>query len=171
MPWVEVAFDIDANGIVNVAKDKATGKDNRSASRPPVACPTAISSEWSKRLKITPPRTKSGGNWSKREPGRPAIHATEKTLADFRTRFPKATVSIEQVATGNRDGGRGRRGHHPAPGGIAGRQKSRRGAKAQRRGRRRSGGDADGATRAATAPARRWLTPTRRSTTKPNKTA
>ncbi len=31
VPQIEVAFDIDANGIVNVsAKDKATGKEHRS---------------------------------------------------------------------------------------------------------------------------------------------
>ena len=34
LPQIEVTFDIDANGIVNVkATDKATGKEQRSPSR------------------------------------------------------------------------------------------------------------------------------------------
>ena len=44
VPQVEVTFDIDANGIVNVsAKDKATNKEQQIGSRHPVVCRTTIS--------------------------------------------------------------------------------------------------------------------------------
>jgi hypothetical protein len=55
MPQVEVTFDIDANGILHVsAKDKKTGKEQRSRSRPVPACPTTRSSGWC----ATPRRTR-----------------------------------------------------------------------------------------------------------------
>ena len=47
VPQIEVAFDIDANGIVNVtAKDKAPARSSRSASRPRAACPKPTSTRW-----------------------------------------------------------------------------------------------------------------------------
>ncbi len=47
VPQIEVIFDIDANGIVNVtAKDKATNKSSRSASRPRAASATPTSTRW-----------------------------------------------------------------------------------------------------------------------------
>jgi molecular chaperone DnaK len=46
-PQIEVTFDIDANGILHVgAKDKATGKENRSRSRRTRVCRKTRSSAW-----------------------------------------------------------------------------------------------------------------------------
>ena len=47
LPQIEVTFDIDANGIVNVsAKDKASGRSRPSASRHPAGSPRPTSSAW-----------------------------------------------------------------------------------------------------------------------------
>ncbi len=47
MPQIEVTFDIDANGIVNVsAGTKRQARSSRSASRPPAASPRPISNAW-----------------------------------------------------------------------------------------------------------------------------
>ncbi len=61
VPQIEVTFDIDANGIVNVsAKDKGTGKDSRSASRPRVvSVATPTSTRWSRMPSASPKRTRS----------------------------------------------------------------------------------------------------------------
>ena len=58
MPQIEVAFDIDANGILNVsATDKATGKEQRVVITRRAACPRPRSTGWSARPSSTPPRT------------------------------------------------------------------------------------------------------------------
>ncbi len=47
VPQIEVTFDIDANGIVNVsAKDKGTGKEHRSGSRRRAVFRTPTSRRW-----------------------------------------------------------------------------------------------------------------------------
>ena len=48
VPQVEVTFDIDANGIVNVSRQatRAPARSSRSASRPRAACPTTTSRRW-----------------------------------------------------------------------------------------------------------------------------
>ena len=65
MPQIEVTFDIDANGIVNVsAKDKATARNSRSGSRHPAVCPKPTSRRWSRTPKPTRPRTRSAARRS-----------------------------------------------------------------------------------------------------------
>ena len=67
VPQIEVTFDIDANGIVNVsAKDKGTGKEQQiriQASGGLSATPT--SRRWSRTPRPMPPRTRSGARWSR----------------------------------------------------------------------------------------------------------
>ena len=54
MPQIEVTFDIDANGIVNVsAKDKASGKSKKSPSPQALVCPRAKSTGWLMRPRNT----------------------------------------------------------------------------------------------------------------------
>ncbi len=58
IPQIEVAFDIDANGILNVsAKDLGTKRSRRSRSRPAPGSPTTRSSGWSPTPSPTPRRT------------------------------------------------------------------------------------------------------------------
>jgi molecular chaperone DnaK len=60
VPQIEVTFDIDANGIVQVsAKDKATARNSRSAFRLPAAFPMPTSKKWSRTPNPTPRPTKS----------------------------------------------------------------------------------------------------------------
>jgi hypothetical protein len=69
VPQIEVTFDIDANGIVNVsAKDKAPARSSRSASRPRAACPRPTSRRWSRTPKICP-RPHPGGARRQARPG------------------------------------------------------------------------------------------------------
>jgi molecular chaperone DnaK len=50
VPQIEVTFDIDANGIVNVtAKDKAPARSSRSASRPRAVCRCRHRARWSRK--------------------------------------------------------------------------------------------------------------------------
>jgi hypothetical protein len=66
VPQIEVTFDIDANGIVNVsAKDKATGKEQQIRIQASAACPTPTSRRWSRTPRPTPPRTRSAARRSR----------------------------------------------------------------------------------------------------------
>jgi molecular chaperone DnaK len=57
MPQIEVTFDIDANGILNVsAKDKATGKEQSLSSKPRLVYQMKKSKIWSKTQKQMPKR-------------------------------------------------------------------------------------------------------------------
>ena len=57
-PQIEVTFDIDANGIVNVsARERRPARSSRSASRRRAVCPRPRSSVWSARPSSIPPRT------------------------------------------------------------------------------------------------------------------
>jgi hypothetical protein len=71
MPQIEVTFDIDANGILHVsAKDKGTGKESRSPSRPTRACPRTRSRRWCRTPRPTPPKTTRPSSWPCPQPGR-----------------------------------------------------------------------------------------------------
>ena len=73
MPQIEVTFDIDANGILNVsAKDKATGKEQKiTITHSLRASPRTRSRRWSPTPGPTRPRTSSGARRSSvQEPGR-----------------------------------------------------------------------------------------------------
>jgi len=57
VPKIEVTFDIDANGILNVAaKDTATTTSRRSPSPPPPASPRTRSRRWPKTPNRMPRR-------------------------------------------------------------------------------------------------------------------
>ena len=124
MPQVEVAFDIDANGIVNVsAKDKATGKEQQIR----IQASGGLSDGDIERM-VKEAEDNAAEDQKRRElvearnQADSAIHATEKTLADFGDKVSESErQGIEQAIADlkNGDGGRGCRRHHPAPGGIA----------------------------------------------------
>jgi molecular chaperone DnaK len=64
MPQIEVTFDIDANGIVNVsAKDKASGREQ--TIRIQADSPRRISSVWSRKRRRMPRKTSGERSWSK----------------------------------------------------------------------------------------------------------
>jgi molecular chaperone DnaK len=85
MPQVEVAFDIDANGILNVsAKDKATGKEQKIV----IKASSGLSDEEIKRM-TTDAEAHAAEDKKYRElvearnQGDALLHATEKTLKDL----------------------------------------------------------------------------------------
>lgn len=64
VPQIEVAFDLDANGILNVsAKDKATGKEQSIVIKRLAASPMKRSSKWCVMPKPTRTKTKSSKRW------------------------------------------------------------------------------------------------------------
>ena len=117
VPQIEVTFDIDANGILNVsAKDTATGKTQPSPSPPP---PGLAKDEVEKmvrgRRRPTPTRTRSGASWSTSGTRpTPSPTASRSSLKENR----------EKVARGRGQGHRG--GGRRGPQG--GRGRGRRGA-------------------------------------------
>ena len=67
VPQIEVAFDIDANGIVNVRpRTRRPARNSRSASRPRAACPRPTSRRWSRTRKPMPRTTRSARLRSRR---------------------------------------------------------------------------------------------------------
>lgn len=85
MPQVEVGFDIDANGIVNVsAKDKATGKEQQIR----IQASGGLSDDDIERM-VQDAEENAADDQKRRElvevrnQADSTIHATEKTLADF----------------------------------------------------------------------------------------
>ena len=67
MPQVEVTFDIDANGIVNVsAKDKATGKEQQIRIQASGGLTEADIERMVKEAESTPPTTSGGASASRR---------------------------------------------------------------------------------------------------------
>ena len=109
MPQVEVAFDIDANGILNVsAKDKATGKEQKIVFKGPegglkldqmVADAEAHAAEDQKFRELVEVRNQ----------GDALVHATEKMLselgekaeADERARIESATSDLKEAVVGD----------------------------------------------------------------------
>ena len=95
VPQVEVTFDIDANGIVNVsAKDKATGKEQQIR----IQASGGLSDSDIEQM-IKDAETNAAGDKKRREliearnQADNAIHATEKTLADFGDKVDPADKS------------------------------------------------------------------------------
>ena len=100
MPQVEVTFDIDANGIVNVtAKDKATGKEQQIRIQ---ASGGLSDSEIEKMVKDA--EANAAEDKVRRElvdaknQGESAVHQTEKSLAEFGDKVPEADKSTIEVA-------------------------------------------------------------------------
>jgi len=84
MPQVEVTFDIDANGILNVsAKDKATGKEQKIVIKPRAASPTTRSSAWCATPRRTPRKIEVPRARRDAQPRDQLVHATEKALKDL----------------------------------------------------------------------------------------
>ena len=89
MPQIEVTFDIDANGILHVAaKDQATARSRRSASRPPAGSRTPRSTH-GERGGV--PR--QGGRGEARVASRPATSSTRSSTRSRRTPASGATRS------------------------------------------------------------------------------
>ncbi len=64
MPQIEVTFDIDANGILNVsAKDLGTGKEQKIEIKGGSGLSETRSSRWSPTPRPTPTRTASSASW------------------------------------------------------------------------------------------------------------
>jgi molecular chaperone DnaK len=95
VPQVEVTFDIDANGIVNVsAKDKATGKEQQIR----IQASGGLSDSDIEQM-IKDAEANAAGDKKRREliearnQADNAIHATEKTLADYGDKVDPADKS------------------------------------------------------------------------------
>jgi molecular chaperone DnaK len=80
VPQIEVTFDIDANGIVNVsAKDKAPARNSRSASRHRVVCQTTRSNNMVKDAEAHADEDKKRKQLVEaKNHGEALIHSTEK---------------------------------------------------------------------------------------------
>ncbi len=85
MPQIEVTFDIDANGIVNVSGQGQGDRtrNSRSASRHLAVCPKATSRRWSRTPRRTPRKTRSAARRVDAKNHADAlVHSTEKALAE-----------------------------------------------------------------------------------------
>jgi molecular chaperone DnaK len=92
MPQVEVTFDIDANGILNVsAKDKATGKEQKIV----IKASSGLSEDEIERM-VADAEAHAAEDEKFREligvknQGDALVHATEKSLADLGEKVPAA---------------------------------------------------------------------------------
>ena len=115
VPQIEVTFDIDANGILNVtAKDKATNKEQKVASRPPRCSRRKTSTRWSARRPSTPRRTGPARGHRVAQRGR-------------RPRLPGRAAAARPRRQDVRGGqGRGQRTHRGRSRGAQGRGPGRR---------------------------------------------
>ena len=106
MPQIEVAFDIDANGILNVsAKDVKTGKEQRIV----IKASSGLSEAEIKRMVSTPKRmprrTRSSANWSARatRPMRPCTRWKKRSRMPA-TRCPRTTRRPRPIDRGGQGG-------------------------------------------------------------------
>src|SRR5262249_13064930 len=95
MPQIEVTFDIDANGIVNVsARDLGTGREQKIT----ITASSGLSKEESEK-KMTHAESHADEEKHKREPTETKnrldsmIYSTEKTINDNREKIPVGTIS------------------------------------------------------------------------------
>ena len=100
MPQVEVTFDIDANGIVNVtAKDKATGKEQQIR----IQASGGLSDDEIEKM-VSDAEANAAEDKTRRElvdaknQGESAVHQTEKSLAEFGDKVPESDKSTIEVA-------------------------------------------------------------------------
>ena len=96
MPQIEVTFDIDANGIVNVtAKDKATNKEQPDPhSGVGWSCPMPISRRWSRKPRPTPRKTRSVARLVEaKNQAESLIHSTEKSLKEHEDKLADSEKS------------------------------------------------------------------------------
>ena len=119
IPQIEVGFDIDANGILNVsAKDLGTGKEQKieikAGSRPR---PTTRSSAWSPTPRRTPTRTASARELAEaRNTAENAAYQAERQLKDLG----------DQVDASSRERDRGRDQGRPRVADVRGRERDQR---------------------------------------------
>jgi molecular chaperone DnaK len=100
IPQIEVAFDIDANGIVNVsAKDLGTGQEQKIT----ITGTTALSDEEVDRM-VTDAESHADEDKKKKEEAEvrntadSLVYGTEKTLADLGEKVPEETKSDIEAA-------------------------------------------------------------------------
>ncbi len=100
VPQVEVTFDIDANGIVNVsAKDKGTGKEQKIT----ISGSTALSDDEVERMvedadKHSDEDRKRKEEVEVRNTADSLVYATEKTLKELGDKVPEETKSAVETA-------------------------------------------------------------------------
>src|SRR5512133_144240 len=100
IPQIEVTFDIDANGIVNVAaKDRGTGQEQKIT----ITGSTALSDEEVERM-VTDAESHADDDRSKKEEAEvrntadSLVYGTEKTLAELGEKVPEETKSDVEPA-------------------------------------------------------------------------
>ena len=99
VPQIEVTFDIDANGIINVsAKDLGTGKEQkraparsrRSPSPPPTSSARRRSTSWSSRPRSSPtPTRRRWSSWRSTTRPRPRCTPSGSPWTSWATRSPR----------------------------------------------------------------------------------
>ena len=128
MPQIEVTFDIDANGILNVsAKDKATGKEQKIVIQASVRPERRTrSSGWSARPRRTPPRTtQRREEIEERNQADSLAYQAEKIVresgdklpAELKTEVEEKTKALQDALKAN-DIAQDARGADRAPGGA-----------------------------------------------------
>jgi molecular chaperone DnaK len=99
VPQIEVTFDIDANGIVNVsAKDKATGKEQQiriQASGGLVRCRHREDGEGRGGCNAAEDKKRREAVEAKNQ-GESLVHCTEKSLAEFGDKVDAATQVFDR---------------------------------------------------------------------------
>ena len=106
MPQIDVTFDIDANGIVNVsAKDKATGKEQQVRIQASGGLSDAEVESMVKDAEAHADEDKSKRELIEaRNHADSLIHATDKNLAEYGDKVPEDDkTAIEDAVTGLRD--------------------------------------------------------------------
>ena len=100
VPQIEVTFDIDANGIVNVsAKDKGTGQEQKIT----ISGTTALSDEEVERM-VDDAETHADEDRAKKEAAEARntadtlVYSTEKTLSDLGDKVPEETKTAAEEA-------------------------------------------------------------------------
>jgi len=103
IPQIEVTFDIDANGIVNVsAKDKGTGQEQKIT----ISGTTALSDQEVERM-VSDAETHADEDRVKKEAAEARntadtlVYSTEKTLADLGDKVPEETKNTVEEAVGD----------------------------------------------------------------------
>ncbi len=100
MPQVEVTFDIDANGIVNVtAKDKATNKEQQIRIQASGGLSDADIQKMVKDAELHAAEDKSRREQvDAKNQGEAMMHSTEKSLKEFGDKVPEADKSVIESA-------------------------------------------------------------------------
>jgi len=100
MPQVEVTFDIDANGIVNVtAKDKATNKEQQIRIQASGGLSDADIQKMVKDAELHAAEDKARREQvDVKNQGEAMVHSTEKSLKDYGEKVPQADKSVIESA-------------------------------------------------------------------------